>query len=188
MNRLDKSRPVLTGHVLIRDKQSKAVLRSQHNAIHPENLCQALAYALANQGWTIAAMAFGNGAVIVNAIDAINYFAPNIVGGTATLYNQTYSKVVDQTSSDPNNCFITISHTNGTTFSDVVVTCTLEEAEPVGQDNFDTTTTLTGPFVFNEIGLVTSTNVLLTHCIFSPVQKALNRAIEVIYTLRLALT
>jgi len=88
-----------------------------------------------------------------------------------------------------------VNHVVGTYYSDVVVTCTLALGEPAGQEAFDTTTTLGGEYVFNELGLRaysdaagadgTGPGLLLTHAVFSPIQKSLNRQIEIVYTLRL---
>jgi hypothetical protein len=58
---------------------------------------------------------------------------------------------------------------------------------------FDNSQTLNGDFVFDELGLFGYLNgasglgaglPLLTHVIFSPVQKALNRLIQIEYTVR----
>ena len=83
-------------------------------------------------------------------------------------------------------------HTAGNKFTDIVVTCTLDYGEPTGQAAFDNTTDFNGDFVFDELGLKSfegtengSTNKLLTHVIFHPVQKSLNRLIQIDYTLRI---
>jgi hypothetical protein len=62
--------------------------------------------------------------------------------------------------------------------------------EPEGQYAFDTATDLTSPYVFNELGLKTKAGtvdagLLISHVVFSPVQKSLNREIEVVYTIRI---
>ena len=84
-------------------------------------------------------------------------------------------------------------------FTDMKITCTLGLNEPSGQDAFDTSSSNDGDFVFDELGLMTyvdgsnattasSSGELLTHVIFHPVQKSLNRIIEVVYTLRIQMT
>ena len=126
---------------------------------------------------------------------------PNVVGTSAELYNETYFQCVNDQSplnADPYNNYIKFSHTPGMTFSDIIITCTLGLGQPSGQEAFDNTTTATGNYVFNEIGLksynVTDAStvpvtdkygLLLSHVIFSPVQKSLNRQIEVVYTIRI---
>jgi hypothetical protein len=66
----------------------------------------------------------------------------------------------------------------------------LDYSEPSGQQAFDNSTSLDGEFVFDELGLKTwngsSTNLrLVTHVVFHPVQKALNRQIQIDYTVRI---
>jgi hypothetical protein len=85
-----------------------------------------------------------------------------------------------------------IRHTAGNKYTDIVCTCTLDYGEPTGQAAFDNTTNFNGDYVFDELGLKSwegtengSTNKLLTHVIFHPVQKSLNRLIQIDYTLRI---
>lgn len=185
----------ITGHVLIRDLITGEVLVDKDNAINYENFSISLAQTIADrpQGW-IQEMCFGNGGATVSEIGTITYLPPNVIGQTATLYNQTYYKVVnDQSPLDlnPSQNYISTAHVDGTTFTDVIVTCTLDLGEPAGQDAFDTATNITGNYVFNELGLKAfssngpDTGRLLTHVIFSPVQKSLNRQIQVVYTIRI---
>ena len=79
-------------------------------------------------------------------------------------------------------------HVSGTNYTDVLVTCLLDYGEPSGQDAFDTATNASSLYVFDELGLKgwdsTGTGDLLTHVIFHPVQKSLNRLIQIDYTVR----
>ena len=184
----------ITGHVLIRDSLTKEVLVDKFNAINYENFSIALAQSVAfrGQGY-ISEMVFGNGAAVVSGVGTVTYLPPNVTGSDAQLYNQTYNKVVnDNNSLDPNSAdnFITTVHTPGALYTDVQVTCTLEMNEPSGQQAFDTATDMTTPYVFNELGLKTwagvqNTGLLISHVVFSPIQKSLNRSIEVVYTIRI---
>jgi hypothetical protein len=88
---------------------------------------------------------------------------------------------------------MTVNHTPGLKYTDIVVGCLLDYGEPSGQAVFDNSQNLNGDFVFDELGLfgyVPGANglgaglPLLTHVIFSPVQKALNRLIQIEYTVR----
>lgn len=189
-------RPVIRaeGRVLIRDGVTGEVLVQKNNAIHYENLSEAIALALANRvAGTVHEMSFGNGASTVSGTGAITYFPPNVLGAEASLYNQTYSKVINDQS--PLNTDITrnnvrVSHASGDNWSDMIVTCFLDYNEPVGQAAFDDVTQTETPYIFDEIGLraytaVPGTGKLLTHVVFHPVQKSLNRTIEVVYTLRI---
>lgn len=144
-------------------------------------------------------MCFGNGAATVSGTGTITYLPPNVVGTSAQLYNETYFKCINDLSPynfDPQNNYITTAHSVGTTYSDVIVTCRLGVAEPAGQEAFDNATDLSGNYVFNELGLKAfnsvdaannndATGMLLTHVIFSPVQKSLNRQLEIVYTIRI---
>ena len=67
----------------------------------------------------------------------------------------------------------------------------LDYGEPTGQQAFDNSTNLDGQFVFDELGLRAFSTEgankgrLLTHVIFHPVQKSLNRLIQIDYTVRI---
>jgi hypothetical protein len=107
------------------------------------------------------------------------------------LYNQTYAKVVDDRSSnnsDPTRNYIETRHVTGTNYTDVFITCLLDYGEPSGQSAFDNTNDNQSEFVFDELGLKsyssTDQSLLLTHVIFHPVQKSLNRLIQIDYTVR----
>jgi hypothetical protein len=184
----------IKGHVLIQDPQTREVFLDKWNAINFENFSVALAAGAAYQpeGY-INEMVFGNGAAVVSGTGTVSYLPPNVVGQNAQLYNQTFSKVVNNLSPenpDPNNNFIRISHRPGTLYTDIIITCLLTQSEPVGQDAFDTATDINSPFVFNELGLKTRSaagidqGLLITHLVHNPVQKSLNREIEIVYTLR----
>jgi hypothetical protein len=186
--------PLIEGFVLIRDAKTGEVLVDKKNAIHYENMSEALALSLANRSsGHIHEMVFGNGASTVSGTGAITYFPPNTTGSDARLYNQTFSKVVDDSSPldvDRDANYIRVQHKLNATFADIVVTCYLGYAEPSGQEAFDDATDNDGNFVFDEIGLrsfdpTPNDGKLLTHVIFHPVQKSLNRTIEVVYTLRI---
>lgn len=190
---LQISKQNITGHVLIRDVETNQVLVDKNNAINFENFSVCLAQTLANKpdSW-IQEMAFGNGGTTVSSIGTITYLPPNVSGQGANLYNQTYSKVVNDQSPlnrNPAKNYIEVSHSTGTTYTDVIVTCNLDLGEPAGQEAFDTGTSTSGTYVFSELGLraysSSTTGPLLTHVIFSPVQKSLNRQIEVVYTIRI---
>ena len=185
--------PLVKGHVLIRDAVTGEVLVDKANAVHFENMSEALALSLANRAsGQIHQMAFGNGASTVSGTGAITYFPPNIAGQDARLYNQTYQKVVNDQSplnTDTTKNFIRVQHGSNNVFTDIVVTCLLDYAEPSGQDFFDDATSTESTYVFDELGLKsfdsTGNGKLLTHVIFHPVQKSLNRSIEIVYTLRI---
>jgi hypothetical protein len=137
--------------------------------------------------------AFGNGGSAVDPTGVITYLPPNTTGQNASLYNETYSKVVDDNSAsntDPANNYLTVVHTSGAVYTDIITTCLLDYGEPAGQQAFDNSTNFNGEYVFDELGLQcwngsASNLLLITHVIFHPVQKSLNRQIQIDYTLRI---
>jgi hypothetical protein len=141
----------------------------------------------------IYSMAFGNGGSSVDPTGVITYLPPNTTGQNANLYNETYSKVVDENSAadpDPINNKMTVLHTAGNVYTDILVTCLLDYGEPPQQQAFDNSTDFNGEYVFDELGLKawngSAENLrLITHVIFHPVQKSLNRQIQIDYTLRI---
>ena len=184
----------IEGFVKIHDPKSGEIIVDKKNAIHYENISIAMAQTLSNRdvGW-IYEMAFGNGGSSVDPTGVITYLPPNVTGQNADLYNETYAKVVDDNSAantDANNNKMTVLHTTGQVYTDILVTCLLDYGEPPGQQAFDNSTNFNGEFVFDELGLKTwngsATDLrLITHVIFHPVQKSLNRQIQIDYTLRI---
>ena len=188
----DNSGVLIQGHIKIHDPESDKVFVDKRNAIHYENMSVALAESIANQGQGfINSMSFGNGGTSVDPTGIITYLTPNSTGTNATLYNQTYTKIVDDRSVsnlDPQRNKIETRHINGTNYTDDIVTCLLDYGEPNGQDAVDTASASESLYVFDELGLVSyspsGTGKLLTHVIFHPVQKSLNRLIQIDYTVR----
>ena len=179
---------MVKGHVTIKDFVTGEIIVDKDNAIHYENMSNALALSIGNKGTgTIQSMVFGNGATSVDVTGVITYLPPNTYGQNSSLYNQTYSKIIDNTSAlnlDPNRNYIEIRHTPGLIYTDIFVSCLLDYAEPTGQQAFDNSSTMQGTYVFDELGLVSAGGNLLTHVVFHPVQKALNRLIQIDYTVR----
>lgn len=180
------------GHIKIFDPTSGEIFVDKRNAIHYENMSVAMVNSLSNQpqGW-IYEMSFGSGGTLVDPTGLITYLTPNTIGINSSLYNQTYTKVVDQNSIeniDPLQNKMEVRHISGATYSDIVVTCTLNYSEPSGQEAFDNSQNMDSNFVFDELGLKSySANgggKLLTHVVFHPVQKSLNRLIQIDYTVR----
>ena len=180
------------GHIKIHNPDSGFVFVDKRNAIHYENMSIALAESLGNAGQGfIYEMSFGNGGTSVDPTGIITYLTPNSTGTNASLYNQTYSKVVDDRSVnnvDPTRNRIETRHVSGTNYTDILVSCLLDYGEPEGQDAFDTASNTEQQYVFDELGLEsyspTGEGRLLTHVIFHPVQKSLNRLIQIDYTVR----
>jgi|TARA_B100001094_G_scaffold106929_1_gene102884 hypothetical protein len=180
------------GHIKIFDPETGEVFQDKRNAIHYENMSVAIVNSLSNQGeGTVYQMAFGSGGTTVDPTGLITYLTPNTVGSNSSLYNQTYVKVIDQNSianADPVRNKMEVRHVSGATYSDIVITCTLDYGEPDDQQAFDNSVDMDSNFVFDELGLKwynsTGTGKLLTHVVFHPVQKSLNRLLQVDYTIR----
>jgi hypothetical protein len=183
----------IEGHIKIWDPESKKVFINKRNAIHDENMSIALAQSIADSGQGfIYEMAFGNGGTTVDPTGIITYLSPNSTGSNAGLYSKTYSKVVDDqasTNTDPTRNYIETRHVTGTNYTDVFITCLLDYGEPGDQQAFDNSSNNEGAYVFDELGLKsyssTGNSLLLTHVIFHPVQKSLNRLIQIDYTVRI---
>jgi hypothetical protein len=187
------------GHIKIFDPESGEVFINKRNAIHYENISEAIAYTLANKGQSyIYEMHFGNGGTSIDPTGVINYLPSNINTSNSNLYNPTFAKIVDNTSAlntDPTRNKIEVRHTPGRIYSDLVISCLLDYGEPIGQSAFDNSTTLDDTYTFDELGLkarstdgtsgLTTTGKLLTHVVFHPVQKSLNRLIQIDYTVRI---
>ena len=93
---------------------------------------------------------------------------------------------------DPLHNKMEIRHVPGNPYSDIIITCLLDYGEPATQSVFDNSTTLNDTFTFDELGIkaraangVAGAGKLLTHVIFHPVQKSLNRLIQIDYTVRI---
>jgi hypothetical protein len=190
----------IQGFVKVYDPNNGEVFVDKKNAIHYENISIAMAQALSNRLdpngaklGVIYSMAFGNGGSSVDPTGVITYLPPNTVGQNAGLYNETYAKVVDDNSAadtDPETNYMTVLHTSGTVYTDILVTCLLDYGEPPEQQAFDNSTNFNGDYVFDELGLKSWNGSLtdlrlITHVIFHPVQKSLNRQIQIDYTLRI---
>jgi hypothetical protein len=188
----------IEGFLKVYDPNTNEVFYDGHNAIHYENISVAIADALSSRGYgSIFKMAFGNGGSSIDETGVITYLPTNTTGQNAALYNQTYTKIVDDTSilnDNPIRNKMSVNHTSGKVYTDIIVQCLLDYGEPSGQQAFDNGTQLESQYVFDELALVANYGVddagnelskLLTHVIFHPVQKSLNRQIQVDYTVRI---
>ena len=180
------------GHIKIFDPETKEVYIDKRNAIHYENMSVAMVQSLSNQGLgTVYQMVFGSGGTIVDPTGLITYLTPNTIGVNSSLYNQTYTKIVDQNATenvDPIRNKMEVRHISGATYSDILISCLLDYGEPLEQEAFDNSVDMDGNFVFDELGLKSynpnGDGKLLTHVVFHPVQKSLNRLLQIDYTIR----
>jgi hypothetical protein len=188
----------IEGFLKIYDPINGEIFVDKKNAINYENMSEAIADTLSSRGYgEIYEMAFGNGGASVSDTGVITYLPPNVTGQNAALYNQTYAKIVDDTSVfnlDPTRNKMTVTHTTGKYYTDILVQCLLDYGEPAGQAAFDNSTQTDSSYIFDELGLLANYGSdssgaiitrLLTHVIFHPVQKSLNRQIQIDYTVRI---
>ena len=186
------------GFIKIYDPNNGEIFVDKKNAINYETMSEAIADTLSSRGYgEIYEMAFGNGGASVSDTGVITYLPPNVTGQNAALYNQTYAKIVDDTSVfnlDPTRNKMTVSHTTGKYYTDILVQCLLDYGEPAGQAAFDNSTQTDSSYIFDELGLLANYGTdssgatitrLLTHVIFHTVQKSLNRQIQIDYTVRI---
>ena len=181
----------ITGHVKITDLTSNEVLIDRYNAVNAETMSIIIATMLeGNNSKYLYELHFGNGGTVIADNGQITYkdVEENLKLGTvADLYNPLYYKVFDNNDVDNNDDdtrnYATVTHTDGLVYSDVIITCTLEETQPETD----------GIITFDEIGIKSrginglNTGYLLTHLVFEPVEKTAGRVIQVVYTLRVSL-
>ena len=185
----------MSGHIVIRDAETKEELINKRNAIHYGNMARIVAEALNNTADShINFIAFGNGGTSVDTAGGkVLYRSPRVseaFEASASLYNKTHHKSIHGVDADDNNKIEIIT---GASYTDIKMTVTLGYNEPAGQDVFDSSTTNVGDYVFDELGVFTNAtsfddSKMLTHVIFHPVQKSQNRVIEIIYTIRVQLS
>jgi len=173
----------VVGNVVITDDQGTELLNKK-NAIHPRNMARVIARALANEpNSSVYRIALGNGGTLTDASLNVTFNTPNdgvppdVVDWRSRLYNETYSEVVDDTSSllgqdigsadqsgtrtgggaDPTGESGTgvVSNDLGS-ISEVVITSIINANEPTNQVGIGVNQPETGSFVFDELGLYTS--------------------------------
>ena len=179
------------GHINIRDSKTGELILAKSNAVHPQNMAIAIARSLArSDNGNIYKMCYGNGGTFFNSSQQIVYRSPNTIGDT-DLYSLTYEVLVDEQdvlTPVTNSVTSSVSPTPAIT-SMVTIIAELGASEPTGQAVSDNITTdPEALFVFDEMGLKTSDGLLLSHLIFSPIEKTANRAFIITYTLTISVS
>lgn len=194
MKNLDNTHVEITGHVKIVDLSANVVLQEFYNAINPETLSMVVANMLAgNNSQYIFELHLGNGGTVIDDTGHVTYkdVTENLaLGQVAELYSPIYYKVIDSKAQNDNDDstrnYVSVVHYDGLPYTDVVITCTLEENQPENQ-------TIPGQIIFNELGLKSrgarglNSGMLLSHVVFESVSKNATRAIQIVYTLRIRL-
>ena len=204
----------LRGFIKIKDKETGEVLVEKNNAVHVGNISTKIAQALTGDNTAfITYMAFGNGGVIIDTAGNIVYRNPNVSinkNPVEQLYNTTLVMEMTNNASNVSDPVVDVPGGNIKNFEDVVASVVMEAGFPTAQSQIDnaiysnTADTQTN-FVFNELALYTGvagleshqdftsiqeflaniSTILITHVIFHPVQKSVNRTLEITYTLRI---
>src|ERR1051326_7459019 len=127
MRSRDKISVKIRGHLQIleypsledyQNRTNARVLIDQTNDIHRENMATVIARALADRPYgCFYYMYFGNGGATVDPLGNVVRNPPNVIG-TATLYNSTYSEIVDDRQGAPVGNYITIAHVSAELLSD----------------------------------------------------------------------
>lgn len=178
------------GHVLIKDSKTGEVLLDKFNAVHNKNMAIALARALASDAsYSIYRIKLGNGGTSIDSLGDVIYQSPNVIGNSATLYNATYEEIVDDSvGGSPADNSVTYQESPAPDETTVVIcSATISSAEPQGQAVTDSDVVdNNSPYAFDELGLFTADDKLLSHIIFSPILKTQNRELIITYNLTIA--
>lgn len=195
----------VSGHVKIHDVDTGEVLLDKSNAIHPQNMARCIARGLSHEAasW-IYAIQLGNGGTHIDGGGNISFMTPNVTGTNATLYNATYSAVVDPSSVlNTVNTITSAASPGGVLTSTTTVSIVLGAAFPAGQATTDgTTTNPDSLYTFDEIGLFTAVNAenpavtptnltggsMLAMLVSSPIEKTANRSLVLTYTLTVSVS
>lgn len=192
---LKECKLTIEGHVKIYDLTAKTILFEGANAVNSETMSIVVANMLqGNNSNYVYELHMGNGGTVIDETGSITYkdVTENLELGTvAELYNPIFYKVVDEIDNvyndDATRNNVSVQHSEGLSYTDLIITCTLEEEQPnVGS-------AIPGEIIFNEIGLKNrglsgpNTGYLLSHIVFEPVTKNAGRVIQIVYTLRIRL-
>jgi hypothetical protein len=197
---LDQLNVKIQGHVKILEFETKEdfknrkisnILLDKRNAVHKENASILIARGITHRpNGSIFYMYFGNGGATIDPLGNV-VLNPPLVEGASDLYNPTYFEAVDDTQGAPDGNSMAVRHINGSLFSDADIRCVIDKNEPFNQRPTDTVGSIDlnmEDFSFNEIGLKTADNLLITHITFTPILKNAQRIIEVVYTLRISVS
>ena len=193
----------MQGHVKIFDVDTGKILVDKANKIHAENMSRCIATTLSNKDhFSLYEMHFGNDGTIIDAQGNITYREPKVTLANDDLYNDRFFKnfdILDADNTDTTENKMDIAYTDGNSYTDIIITSTLNYDEPMASDtNFNLAgadqkaddATIDGNFVFDELGLKSKSGdgrnegLLLSHVVFHPVQKSANRKIQVLYTIK----
>ena len=183
----------IIGHVHAAYKDNGEVVLDKYNAVHNKNMALAIARGLANDSdFFIHKMKLGNGGSTVDGLNQITYLSPNVTGAVADLYNATHEEIVDDANgSAPVENSVTYQENLDPLLTSIVIcSATIAAGEPAGQDISDTpgNPDFNAEFAFDELGLFTADDKMLTHIIFSPILKTANRELVITYSITVSVS
>ena len=192
-NQLPSFMTFIKGHVHITDKNTNEVLLNKYNAVHNKNMAVAIARGLShNSNGFIHKLKLGNGGSSIDGINQITFQSPNVVGSSADLYSPTYEEVIDSSvaGTPPENSVSWQENLDPATSAIIICSATVSASEPQGQDITDSpgNPDPEAQYAFDELGLFTIDNKLLTHIVFSPILKTQNRELVITYTLTVSVS
>jgi len=167
-------------------------LLMKKNAIHDGNMVFHIAKSMIGQDSTnssaIGWFGFGDGGSEIANTGRITYRPTNTTkmrNELADLYNRVYQKKIDNEGFD----MVVSPVVYPNAIADIKIDLVLNKGEPFGQLPMDNATQFSDRFVFDEIGLFSNSpdindSYLLTHVVFHPIQKSLNRSFHIKYTIR----
>lgn len=199
-----------------REAKAENLLVSKKNAIHPKNMGIAIARGLSNSAnHQIFKIKLGNQGTYIDANQQIVFRPPNINEDADDLYNATYTEIVDEsnTGSGVGNS-VTYTTIPGSSNSRVIVTATISANEAINRptDEADSANAYPDPevdgsispegeYFFDELGLFTSgvdegstalldssTELMLSHLVFSPIEHTGSRELTVVYSLTVSVS
>ena len=162
------------------------------NAIHDGNMVFAIAKAMIGQDsantYSIGWIGFGDGGSEIAETGTVTYRPTNTQNNRnelADLHQRVYQKKID----DEGFIMEVSPITYNRAIADINTNIILQQGEPFGQLPMDNAVEFSDRFVFDELGFFTNTDniedsYMLTHIVFHPIQKSLNRALEIDYTIR----
>ena len=190
----------VTGHLKVKswdvDSDGNHIDEITHvdkqNAIHDGNMVFAIAKAMIGQDsantFSIGWIAFGDGGSEIAETGTVTYRPTNTQNNRnelADLHQRVYQKKIDNEGFSMEVSPIVFNRA----IADINANIVLQQGEPFGQLPMDNAVEFSDRFVFDELGFFTNTeniddSFMLTHIVFHPIQKSLNRVLEIDYTIR----
>jgi len=190
----------VTGHLKINswevDSEGNKIDFTNHvdkkNAIHDGNMVFAIAKAMIGQDsantFSIGWIAFGDGGSEIAETGTVTYRPTNTQNNRnelADLHQRVYQKKIEDEGFTMEVSPIIYNRA----IADINTNIVLQQGEPFGQLPMDNAVEFSDRFVFDELGFFTNANniedsYMLTHIVFHPIQKSLNRVFEIDYTIR----